>query len=123
MISEKNYQRMATEVLEIISLYPNNIKEKLPKKLIDKLEKDRLPNLNVKLDKTKKLYEQDVCDETLVLVYMIYRDYIAGPDEKKYFDNILKRFDEETKKQYDPVNLFENNAETKIEKNDFRQDR
>ena len=123
MISEKNYQRMATEVLEIISLYPNNIKEKLPKKLIDKLEKDRLPNLNVKLDKTKKLYEQDVCDETLVLVYMIYRDYIAGPDEKKYFDNILKRFDEETKKQYDPVNLFENNVETKIEKNDFRQDR
>lgn len=123
MISEKNYQRMATEVLEIISLYPNNIKEKLPKKLIDKLEKDRLPNLNVKLDKTKKLYEQDVCDETLVLVYMIYRDYIAGPDEKKYFDNILKRFDEETKKQYDPANLFENNAETKIEKNDFRQDR
>ena len=123
MISEKNYQRMATEVLEIISLYPNNIKEKLPKKLIDKLEKDRLPNLNVKLDKTKKLYEQDVCDETLVLVYMIYRDYIAGPDEKKYFDNILKRFDEETKKQYDPVNLFENNAKTKIEKNDFRQDR
>lgn len=123
MISEKNYQRMATEVLEIISLYPNNIKEKLPKKLIDKLEKDRLPNLKVKLDKTKKLYEQDVCDETLVLVYMIYRDYIAGPDEKKYFDNILKRFDEETKKQYDPVNLFENNAETKIEKNDFRQDR
>ena len=123
MISEKNYQRMATEVLEIISLYPNNIKEKLPKKLIDKLEKDRLPNLKVKLDKTKKLYEQDVCDETLVLVYMIYRDYIAGPDEKKYFDNILKSFDEETKKQYDPVNLFENNAETKIEKNDFRQDR
>lgn len=123
MISEKNYQRMATEVLEIISLYPNNIKEKLPKKLIDKLEKDRLPNLKVKLDKTKKLYEQDVCDETLVLVYMIYRDYIAGPDEKKYFDNILKRFDEETKKQYDPVNLFENNAETKREKNDFRQDR
>lgn len=123
MISEKNYQRMATEVLEIISLYPNNIKEKLPKKLIDKLEKDRLPNLKVKLDKTKKLYEQDVCDETLVLVYMIYRDYIAGPDEKKYFDNILKRFDEETKKQYDPVNLFENNAKTKIEKNDFRQDR
>ena len=114
---------MATEVLEIISLYPNNIKEKLPKKLIDKLEKDRLPNLKVKLDKTKKLYEQDVCDETLVLVYMIYRDYIAGPDEKKYFDNILKRFDEETKKQYDPVNLFENNAKTKIEKNDFRQDR
>ena len=51
MISEKNYERMATEVLEIINLYPKDTREKIPKRLIAELEKHRLPNLNVKLNK------------------------------------------------------------------------
>ena len=106
MISESNYKRMATEVLEILKLYPEGTRGKIPAKLIAELEKNRLPDLKVKLDKDKKLHEQELCDETLVMVYMIYRNYIAGPDEKAYFDDILNKFDEETRKQYDPANIF-----------------
>lgn len=111
MISESNYKRMATEVLEIINVYPENIKEKIPAKLISEFEKNRLPNLQVNLDKNKKLHEQDICEETLVMIYMIYRNYIATPQEKASFDKILNKFDEETRKQYDPDNLFKNNNE------------
>lgn len=106
MISESNYKRMATEVLEILSLYPEDTKEKIPHKLIEELEKNRIPGFEVHLDKNKKLHEQEICDETLVMIYMIYRNYIAEPTEKAHFDEILNKFDEETRKQYDPANLF-----------------
>jgi hypothetical protein len=107
MISEKNYKRMATEVLEIINLYPEDTRDKIPSKLIEELEKNRLSNLKVTLDKDKKLYEQDVCDETLVMMYMIYRNYIAAPEEKARFDEMLEKFDKQTREQYDPAKLFE----------------
>lgn len=106
MISEKNYKRMATEVLEIIKLYPEDAKDKIPSKLIEELERNRQPDLKVSLDKDKKLHEQDVCDETLVMMYMIYRNYIAAPEDKARFDEILERFDKETREKYDPANLF-----------------
>lgn len=109
MISEKNYERMATEILEIINLYPQKVKEKIPERLIEELEKHKLSNLDVKLDKNKKIYEQDICDESLVFIYMIYRDYIASPEEKAKIDNIIDEFDEEIKMKYNPDNLFKNN--------------
>ena len=123
MISEDNYKRMATEVLEIINLYPEKIKEKIPAKLISEFEKNRLPDLKVQLNKDKKLYEQDLCDETLVMVYMLYRNYIAEPEEKSHFDNILNKFDEETRKKYDPANLFKNNRSEINNQDNTHQDR
>lgn len=108
MIDEKNYRRMATEVLALIDIYPNSIKEKIPHKLIEELKRHRLPDLKVQLDESKKLYEQDVCDETVVMMYMIYRHYIGGSEEKEKFDQVLKGFDEQIRAQYNPDNLFKN---------------
>ena len=107
MISEKNYKRMATEVLEIINLYPKDTRDKIPSKIIEELERNRLLDFKVSLDKDKKIHEQDVCDETLVMMYMIYRNYIAAPADKARFDEILERFDKQTREQYDPAKLFE----------------
>lgn len=124
MISESNYRRMATEVLEIINLYPEDAKGKIPKKLIADFEKNRLPDLKVSLDTDKKLYEQEVCDETLVMMYMIYRNYIAGPEEKATFDEILEKFDKQTREQYDPSKLFDSNEQPQnIKPNNSQQDR
>lgn len=123
MISESNYKRMATEVLEILKLYPEEMQDKVPEKLIAELEKNRLPDMKVKLDTSKKLHEQELCDETLVMVYMIYRNYIAKPDEKAHFDEILERFDEETKKQYDPANIFKDTHEEDAPNNSSLEDR
>ena len=89
MISEQNYKRMATEVLEIINLYPEETKDKIPSKLIAELEKNRLPDLKVVLDKNKKLHEQDICDESLVLIYMIYRNYIAKQTKQKVLEVVF----------------------------------
>lgn len=124
MISEKNYKRMATEVLEIIKLYPEDTRDKIPSKLIEELERYRLSDLKVSLDKDKKLHEQNVCDETLVMMYMIYRNYIADPEEKARFDEILEKFDKQTREQYDPAKLFEK-PENKQEprSNTLHQDR
>ena len=112
MVNESNYKRMATEVLEILNIYPEQIRNKIPSKLINELQKHRIPDLQVNIDKNKKLYEQDVCEETLVMTYMIFRSYIATPEEKEAFDRILNQFDEETRKKYDPNNLFKSQDST-----------
>lgn len=113
MISENNFKRMSTEVLEILKLYPEKTKNKIPHKLIEELERNKLPNYEVKLDKNKKLHEQNICDETLVLTYMIYKSYIATVEERAKFDDILNKFDKETMEKYNPDNLFKNNRDTK----------
>ncbi len=123
MISENNFKRMSTEVLEILKLYPEKTKNKIPHKLIEELERNRLPNYEVKLDKNKKLYEQNICDETLVLTYMIYRSYIATPEERAKIDETLNKFDKETMEKYNPDNLFKNNRDTNNSASDSHSER
>ena len=109
MIQDSNFKRMSTEVLKILELYPKSIRDKIPSQLLAELQKNKLPDFKVKLDQNKKLYEQDICDESLVMIYMIYRNYIALPEEKVWFDKVLNKFDEETRKKYDPNNIFKRN--------------
>lgn len=111
MIKESNFRRMATEVLAIVDLYPKSTRDKIPAKLIEELQRNKLPDLKVNLDKNKKLYEQDICEESLVMTYMIYRSYIASPEEQVLFDKILNKFDEETRRKYDPNNIFKKKDE------------
>ena len=111
MIKESNFRRMATEVLAIVDLYPKSTRDKIPTQLIEELQRNKLPDLKVNLDKNKKLHEQDICEESLVMTYMIYRSYIASPEEQVLFDKILNKFDEETRKKYDPNNIFKKKDE------------
>lgn len=111
MIKESNFRRMATEVLAIVDLYPKSTRDKIPAQLIEELQRNKLPDLKVNLDKNKKLHKQEICEESLVMTYMIYRSYIASPEEQVLFDKILNKFDEETRKKYDPNNIFKKKDE------------
>ena len=94
-----------------MDLYPKSTRDKIPAQLIEELQRNKLPDLKVNLDKNKKLHEQDICEESLVMTYMIYRSYIASPEEQVLFDKILNKFDEETRRKYDPNNIFKKKDE------------
>ena len=60
MIKESNFRRMATEVLAIVDLCPKSTRDKIPAKLIEELQRNKLPDLKVNLSRIKKTVDQTI---------------------------------------------------------------
>ena len=75
MAIPNNYRKALTEVYEILLHLPKNLCAKLPPKLIEFIEKNRDTeyNVNVKLP----LDIQDYSKEAIVLIGMLYTDYMS----------------------------------------------
>lgn len=110
MILEKNYSIMCAEVLEILKYCPENDIIKIPKKLIKSLELNKSLNSNVIIDANKEIFEQNVTNETIIMMFIIFRNYWATEEEKKEIDIILKENEIKYEELYSVDNLFKKNT-------------
>lgn len=108
MITEKNFNLMCTEVLEILKYCPKSDVEKIPTKFIELLEKNKIENLKVTIDPNKDIFSQEVCEETIIAMFIIYRDYWATQEEKNEIDKILKENQIKLAEKFNYENLFKN---------------
>lgn len=108
MVKEKNFKLMCSEVLEILKYCPKSDVEKLPTKMINLFKQNQLEGANVNIDPDKTIFEQNICEETLVTMCLIYRDYWATKEEKSELDKILKENQEKLNELYDYSNMFKN---------------
>lgn len=119
MVLEKNYSIMCTEVLEILKYCPQNDINKIPKKLIDLLESNKKIGLNVTINPNKGIFEQNITNETIIMMFIIMRNYWATAEEKLEIDKILEENELKYKELYSVDNLFKNNTiNTQNETND-----
>lgn len=116
MISEKNYNRMATEVLELLKSFPEEKVQKIPKSLLQLLESNKDSSHIPHIDSNKKLLEQDVCNETIILMYLIYRDFWASPEEKNKVNTILKSVEKNYNEKFSAENMFKKPNGSELEK-------
>lgn len=107
MVLEKNYGTMCAEVLEILKYCPKRDIEKIPKKLIDSLEFNKSLNSNIVIDSNKGIFEQNVTNETILMMFIIFRNYWATEEEKKEIDRILIDNEIKYRELYSIDNLFE----------------
>ncbi len=115
MVKEKNFKLMCSEVLEILNYCPKSDVEKLPTKMINLFKQNQLEGANINIDPNKTIFEQNICEETLVTMCLIYRDYWATKEEKSELDKILKENQEKINELYDYSNMFKNvNTEEKV---------
>lgn len=110
MILEKNYSTMCAEVLEILKYCPQSDIDKIPQKLIKSLEQNKTVNLNVYIDPNKGIFEQDVTNETIIMMFIIFRNWWATEEEKKEIDKILEENDLKYNELYSVENIFKNNS-------------
>ena len=68
---------------------PNDL-NKIPKDVINFFKENKSVFYNVKLDSTKKLYEQDLKDETKAFIKILNEKYFCVNEETKELDNIIK---------------------------------
>ena len=99
-----NIGRVSAEVLGILEYYPEEQQKKIPKELIEKLREASLPQEACEIDPTKRIEEQAVSPDTITLFGMIYREYLATPEEKQELNRKIAEFNCDT---FDAKNMFE----------------
>ena len=78
-----NYSQSFTEVLEILNHSDKSITEKIPQNFINFLYKNMDKNYKLNIDFSDENWDNNVKEETLCIIALIYRDYICTPDERK----------------------------------------
>ena len=115
---DEKYKKSLSEVYEILKLMPESILNKIPQKLKDIIKNER--DIEYKIIVKEPLNIEDFQYETIVLLGMIYRDFLCDENEK----NILKQreidlanqYDEEIRKMYNPDDLFNRRKKANIGK-------
>ena len=94
MINE-NPKRL-TEVYEILKYLNSKDFAKIPKDIIDLIEKNKDNTYKWELDKTKKIYEQELNDDTVAILSYINMEYLVDTEKKNYLKKLYDYY--ETKK-------------------------
>lgn len=108
------YKKAHVELLEIINNLSLEDKEKIPRKVLNKLKKDIDFDYKFIYDNTKQISEQNLMDETKALLIQVYAKYIAPENEtelwKKYNNICLDKIEKKRKERYSPDNVFDNKS-------------
>lgn len=115
-ISTKNAY---AEVISIIDLLDDELKNKIPNKLRDFFENNKNQNYQVNIDSSISLEQQNLLPETVDILAMLKLNYwCVNEEEKKELMNLLneneKNYQKELEEKYNIDNLFKN-KESKME--------
>ena len=82
---------------------------KIPIKFRELITENKAKDYNVKIQ--EPLNEKNLKKETVVILGLIYRDFLASPEERETLQlkdaKELKRIEQEMQEQYDVNNIFE----------------
>lgn len=110
-----------SEVYEILQLLDDEFINKLPKKFIEFIEKEKDYDYIVNIDPNIPLEEQNLLPDTINILAMLKLDYWCTEDEKQELLNILnqneKEYQQELNEKYNPDNIFKNRQFVKQEQN------
>lgn len=114
------YRNAFSEVYEIFQLMPKSLLNRIPRDFQEMIEEERnksyYPNITEPLEKQKLKYE------TIIILGLIYRDFICSPEERhelqikdaRELQEIEEMFEKEKREIYNPDNVFKENKIEKI---------
>lgn len=112
---KREYMEAFSEVYEIFKLMPQGLLNKIPQKFYEMIKEERdeeyLPNIKEPIE------NQKLKDETIILLGLIYRDFLCSSDEKKRLQEKDVRdlketeriLEAELREKYNPDNIFKKN--------------
>ena len=78
-----DYGSAYMEVYTILSLLDKEEYEKIPKNVIDVIERNKDNEYNFELNENKELKDQELQVETRAILFSLYRDYLAPEEHRK----------------------------------------
>ena len=107
---EQELSKAFTEVYEILKVTPIELTSKIPTKFRKIIEENRDKEYRFQLE--EPFNEKDLKEETIIILGLIYRDFLADPEEKEELQlkdtEAIKKVEEEMKQKYDMENVFNN---------------
>jgi len=102
------YEEAFVEVDEILKMMPIDLLSKIPMKFRQVISENKAKDYKIEIK--EPLEEEKLKEETVVLLGLIYRDFLASPEEKEELQlkdaEELKRIELEMQQQYDIENVF-----------------
>lgn len=122
---KREYEEAFVEVDEIIKIMPVDISKKIPVQFRKIISENKAKDYNVKIQ--EPLNEKNLKKETVVILGLIYRDFLVSPEEREQLKlkdvEELKRIEQEMQQQYDINNVFEKRkASRKVEEHNEEQE-
>ena len=106
---KQEYADAFAEVDKIFELMPENLLNKIPNKFKRIIKENKSDYIS---DIKEPIEECNLKEETIIILSLIYRDFLCSKEEKekiKYRDSEkIKEAEEELRKKYDPDNIFKN---------------
>lgn len=106
----EDYREALTEVFDIINNSEQEIKNKIPKKLLEFLKDNIKKDYIVDIDYNDDDWDKKIKQDTKEILALIYRDYLVTPEER---ENLIleeneeeKRIETELREKYNPDNIF-----------------
>ena len=121
---EKAYEEAFAEVDEILKIMPIDLLSKIPAQFREVISKNKSKNYKVEIH--EPLEEEKLKEETVVILGLIYRDFLASPEEKEELQlkdaEEYKKIQDELKRQYDIQNILEKRKKEKeLQTNNSRE--
>jgi len=112
-MSNDNYNKAYTEIVEILKYVPDEDVKKIPSNMLEMFNAKKDITYDFMIDTTKPFEEQKLLEETEAILANIFRDYWSTPYQKERimakesFDR--EQIEKQKREQYNPDNIFKNN--------------
>lgn len=119
-ITNEMYKTSYKEIFLIIMSLPQEYIKLIPEEKIKFYYENMDNNYDYKIDYEKRIDEQNMSEVTKAILANLYRDYFVTDEERinilKDEENKLNQIEEEKRKKYNPENIFKNNIQENIKK-------
>ncbi len=107
-----DYNKRLVEVSVILNHLKKSDYDKIPKEVIDRIEKNKDMEYIWNYDETKDLKNQNVSKDTIAILSYINMQYLLNEEQRKFVQRIFnenqKKLEIVKKEKYNPDNLFKN---------------
>lgn len=114
---DRAYEEAFVEVDEILKLMPIDLLSKIPVQFRQVISENKAKNY--KADIKEPIDEENLKEETVIILGLIYRDFLASPEEREELQmqdaEALRKIEEDLQQKYDIDNIFK---KRKLIKND-----
>lgn len=121
---DRNYQEAFVEVEEILKIMPVELSEKIPMKFRKIIIENQAPDYKVIIQ--EPLEQQKLKKETLVILGLIYRDFLCDEQERKELKiqdvQELEKIEKELQQKYDIQNVFDARKENRKKQEESEDD-
>ena len=127
---KQEYREAFEEIFEIFNLMPKELLNKIPTKFYEMIKEERDTNYSPNIQ--EPLEKQKLKNETIIILGLIYKDFLCSPDEKKRLQEkdikelqeAEKELEKQIREKYNPDDIFKNrNRVTPQEKQSFEETR